>query len=85
MSWQNLMWPGEAGGGAGASRVAAGAAPAPWQCARACNEGSKVRFHHHREGPYSGLLLVESDNKPYFHIKTLLRNYAKQALTHSKY
>ena len=50
MSWQNLMWPGEAGGGAGASRVAAGAAPAPWQCARACNEGSKVRFHNHREG-----------------------------------
>ena len=52
MSWQNLMWPGEAGGGAGASRVEAGTAPAPWQCARACNEGSKVRFHNHREGPY---------------------------------
>ena len=51
---------------------------------RAGSEPSQsLMFHNHGEGPYLGLLLVDSYYYTAFTFKTLLRHYAKLAFKHS--
>ena len=54
----------------------------PARCLRVSQCFKKVhpKVRNHGEGPYQGLLLVESGYYR-FHLKTLLRHYAKRALT----